>query len=64
MEQTDSRDRPVEITKQMIAAGLAAYAGLAWHDSASAGSPREIVEAILQAGILACKSCGHAPTHQ
>lgn len=51
----EQRDRPV-LTDEMIEAGLQAYASLAWHDSASAGSPREIVEAILLQGIAACKT--------
>lgn len=41
----------MEITPEMVEAGLEAYARLAWHDSSSFGSPREVVEAILRAGI-------------
>ncbi len=44
-------DSALEITSEMIEAGLAAYAESAWRDSASPGSPREIVEAILQRGF-------------
>lgn len=43
----------LEITPAMIEAGLGAYASLAWHDSESPGSPREVVEAILRQGIEA-----------
>lgn len=41
----------LDITPAMIDAGLAAYGDLAWHDSRSEGSPREIVTAILLRGI-------------
>ena len=40
-------DTEIEVSPEMIEAGLAAYSRLAWHDSRSLGSPREVVEAIL-----------------
>lgn len=46
----------IEITPAMIEAGLQAYTSLAWHDSVSAGSPREIVTEILRQGISAGKA--------
>ena len=48
-----ARDRPTEITPAMIEEGVAAYASLAWHDSRSAGSPREVVSEVLRRGIAA-----------
>lgn len=47
----DAQQDEIEITPDMIEAGLTAYASLAWHDSRSAGSPREIVEAILRQAL-------------
>lgn len=43
----------IEITPAMVEAGLEAYAALAWHDSASVGSPRDVVTEILRRGISA-----------
>lgn len=55
LDYTAVCDRPTQITDAMVEAGLNAYASLAWHDSASPGSPREVVEAILRGGISAGK---------
>jgi hypothetical protein len=51
----------IEITPAMIEAGVRAYASLAWHDSASEGTPREIAEAILRSGISAGRVLGPPP---
>lgn len=53
-----TQEAEFEITPAMIEAGLQAYASLAWHDSDSPGSPREVVEGVLRRGISACKPLG------
>lgn len=60
MTDREARDRSAEteITEEMIEAGLDAYASLAWHDSRSAGSPREVVTEILRQGISAGRPLG------